>query len=292
MSSILSLARTGRSKVRVAARRNEFAWRYMLNLLPTVEYTMAKPRLDGERLRVTDELNRNGIAITSAERLFGNAQAFGDLSQAVDELLAMRAGDIERTRAMALQNSRSGQKPFLMSMLGDHPRLDSASAYGRFALSPEITAVAQAYFGMRVALRYYNVWCNFVTREPARQSQLWHRDPEDRYILKVFVCMTEVNEGNGPFTYAPGTHPKGAVTQEPEFLHKDGKTPRSNDDQIHRLVPRDRWVRGVGPAGTVIFADTRGLHKGGLAQERDRLLYTAEFTSPNAGDGGIRTGRM
>jgi hypothetical protein len=292
MSSILSFAKTGRSKVRLAARRHEFTWRYMLNLVPTVSYTVAKPRLDGERLRVIDELNRNGIAITSAERLFGRRDVFENLRLAVDEVMAANANEIEGTRTMARQNARCEQKPFLLTLLGDHPHLDPRSAYGRFALSPEVTAVAQAYFGMRVVLRHYNVWCNFVTQEPARQSQLWHRDPEDRYILKVFACMTAVDEGNGPFTYAPGTHPKGAVTAEPEFVHKDGKTLRSNDDQVHRLVPRERWVRGVGPAGTVIFADTRGLHKGGLAFERERLLYTAEFTSPTAGDGGIRTGRM
>jgi hypothetical protein len=100
-----------------------------------------------------------------------------------------------------------------------------------------------------------------------------------------------VDENTGPFTYAPGTHPKGTVTREPEFLFKDGKTPRSNDDQVGKLVPPEKWMRGIGPAGTMIFADTRGLHKGGLAKTRERYLYTAEFTSPNAGNGGILTGR-
>jgi hypothetical protein len=45
------------------------------------------------------------------------------------------------------------------------------------------------------------------------------------------------------------------------------------------VVPCDRWIRGVGKVGTIIFADTHGFHKGGLARERDRLLYTCMFVS-------------
>jgi hypothetical protein len=41
----------------------------------------------------------------------------------------------------------------------------------------------------------------------------------------------------------------------------------------------------------MIFADTHGYHKGGLARERDRLLYVAEYTSLAGGRGGISTFR-
>ena len=51
------------------------------------------------------------------------------------------------------------------------------------------------------------------------------------------------------------------------------------------VVPAERWVKGTGPRGTLIFADTRGYHKGGLARERDRLLYTCQFLSKAAGGG-------
>jgi hypothetical protein len=36
---------------------------------------------------------------------------------------------------------------------------------------------------------------------------------------------------------------------------------------------------GTGDAGTIIFADTRGFHKGGEARTRDRLMYTCMYTS-------------
>jgi len=45
-------------------------------------------------------------------------------------------------------------------------------------------------------------------------------------------------------------------------------------------VPPAYWRRATGPAGTIIFADTRGYHKGGEAHEHDRIMYTCMFTSP------------
>jgi hypothetical protein len=45
------------------------------------------------------------------------------------------------------------------------------------------------------------------------------------------------------------------------------------------VVPESQWIPCVGPKGTIVFADTRGYHKGGLARERDRIMYTCMFTS-------------
>ena len=129
---------------------------------------------------------------------------------------------------------------------------------------------------------HYNVWCNCVTQLPARQSQLWHRDPapEGRFILKVFTYLTDVDEGSGPLVYAAGTHLKGDLREQPAFLYKDGQTPRSDDEQMAQVVPPSSWVTGVGPKATIIFADTRGFHKGGLAREHERSLHLAVFHPP------------
>ena len=64
--------------------------------------------------------------------------------------------------------------------------------------------------------------------------------------------------------------------------HLDGATPRSNDDELARVVPRERWLTACGPAGTMVFADTRGYHKGGWARQSDRIVYVCEFLSSAA----------
>ncbi|HYI91943.1 MAG TPA: hypothetical protein VEX68_00225 [Bryobacteraceae bacterium] len=284
---MLELVQKSRVATRLFGRKYDFTWRYLLNFGPTVGYAMSPEPLTGECRRIVESLNRDGIGITSAGKLLRNIELFDSLRDATSKMLADRSREIEESRIAANTDSREEQKPFLLTLLGGHPKLEPESAYGRYALSREIITIAQAYFNMHVAMRYYNVWLNFHSSNGPTQSQLWHRDPEDRYILKVFTTLSNVDDGAGPFTYAPGTHPKGGVVRNPEFLYKDGKTPRSDDDQMAAVVPRDRWVRGIGDIGTIIFADTRGLHKGGQATQRDRLLFTCEFTSPNAGNGGV-----
>jgi hypothetical protein len=272
-------------------RRYDFTWRYLLNLGPTLGYALSAESLSTECRTVITSLNRDGIAITDVGKLLGDIGLFSDLEEATAKLMTERAEEIEESRLAAQTDNRQEQKPFLLTLLGSHPRLEPDSAFGKYALSREIVSIAQAYFNMHVVMRYYNVWLNFHSGNDPSQSQLWHRDPEDRYILKVFTTLSKVDDQAGPFTYAPGTHPKGTVVRNPEFLYKDGKTPRSDDRQMAAVVPNNRWIRGVGDIGTIIFADTRGLHKGGQATHRDRLLFTCEFTSPNAGDGGLPTSR-
>jgi hypothetical protein len=252
----------------------------MFNLAPTLAYRFGKQRLSGEAGRVLADLNRDGVAITSSSRLFGQNQCYEELSSAVDRLEKVDLADkIAALRAGSNDKSTIGQKTFIFPLLGEHPLLDPETIYARFGLQKPVLQIANAYFGMYTRFRYYNVWHTFASQSEARESQLWHRDREDYLILKMFVYLSNVDKGAGPFTYAPGSHPKGKLRRAPaHFL--EGNVMRSNDEQMAEAIPRERWLPCVGPKGTIVFADTRGYHRGGLARERDRLMYTCMFTSP------------
>lgn len=264
------------------ARDADFTWRYLLNFRPTLTYKLGGGRPEGEAAAVLADLNRNGVAITSAERLLGDSACYRELASAVDVL--------ERSQADVLEARRRGgaaaEKNFNHELLGPSPEFDPDSVYARFALQHPILRIANEYFGMLTQLRYYNVWHTFVTRAQPRQSQLWHQDREDRQILKVFVYLSDIDQGGGPFTYAPGTHFKGRVRQQPAYVLEDG-VKRSDDGQMGQVVPPECWISGTGPRGTIVFADTRGFHKGGLARERDRIMYLCKFTSQAGGGRGF-----
>ena len=288
-----------RSILRQYSGISDFAWRYVLNARPTLLHGLRERPLRGEGARVLRDLNRDGIALTSVSALFADGGHLQALQAAAYDVQERMAESLVVAQEAANDPNAGDRKPFVVPLLGDTgPRLAAeaprpASVFARYPLQDPISRIADAYFSMYARLHHYNVWRNFATRLPARESQLWHRDPmpEDRFVLKVFTCLTDVDDASGPFVYAAGTHHKGSVRREPDFLHKDGETPRSDDGQMARVVPPNAWVRGVGSAGTIIFADTRGYHKGGLARERARLLHIGVFRPPGLRSGGLCTSR-
>ena len=261
-------------------RRNEFLWRYGFNFAPTADYKLRNSRKPKEQeYRVINRLNRDGIAITSVNEL-GTLGHFEELAGCVDRLMGERHEELDRLKKQAGNSGPIGEKTFNVELLGSPLEFDPSCIYARFALQESILSIANAYFGMRAELRYYNVWNTFATSGEARESQLWHFDREDNYILKIFLYLDTVDDGAGPFTYAPGTHRKGPRwNQNPEYF-LENNVRRSTDEQMSKVVPQSEWIRALGQKGTLVFADTRGFHKGGEARDKDRLMYTCMFTSP------------
>lgn len=269
------------SSVLKRSRHNAAAWRYVFNMRSTLAYWRGVRPLAGEIERVVSDLRCNGLAITNVKELFSGDDVFNELSEAVARIECEQQDRISAARAKADQSEALGEKAFIHTLLGERPKLLLDSVFARFALQEPILQIANAYFRMLTQLRYYNVWRTFRTAAQAHASQLWHRDREDLQILKLFVHLSDIDDGAGPFTYAPGTHLLGPIKGMPEsFL--EGGVERSRDDQMAQIVPRDRWIVGRGARGTIIFADTHGYHKGGLARERERLFYTCMFTSPGS----------
>jgi hypothetical protein len=269
---------TYRRRLGQACRHNELPWRYLLNAAPSLAYATAGRRLSDTAAGVLSALNRDGVATTSIGAIGSDASLFSELAATVQELERAKAGELDEARRAANDTSAIGSKTFNVELLGGRPVLDTSDVFCRFAVDRPILDLANAYFGMFTRLRYVNVWHTLATRVGPRESQLWHRDREDFLIMKVFVYLADVGEDAGPFTYAPGTHPKGHVTAEPAYA-LEGGVKRTTDAQMAAVVPPEQWIQAMGPRGTIVFTDTRGYHKGGLARGSDRLMYTCMFTS-------------
>lgn len=269
-----------RSRLVYAGRHFMPTWRYVFNLRSTLDYRKDRNDLPVEGERIVESLNRDGIAISSVERLTGLENIFLELRQSVDGLEAAHAAQLAEARSQA-DSDEIGRKTFLLQLLGEHPALDPESVFARLALHPQILRIANEYFGMYTQIRYYNIWHTVITRGEPRESQLWHKDREDHLILKLFVYLSDIDDGAGPFTYAPGTHYKGSTRARPQTFNENG-VERWRDEEMAKIVPASQWIKATGPIGTFAFADTRGCHKGGLARDKDRLIYVCLFTSPTS----------
>lgn len=269
-----------RSIVR-SLRNNELIWRYGFNLSPSLKYSIGKNGgLDKTEKSVLNGLNQNGIALASIDDLFIGGPEFSELGTAVEGMLASRKEEIAALESSASDSTIIGSKTFNLELLGSELMFGCSDIFSRFALQPAILNIANAYLQMYAKLRYYNVWYTFATAAAARESQLWHFDREDNYILKIFVYLKDVDAGAGPFTYAPGTHRKGPHWNRKPESFIENNVLRTTDEKMNVVIPKEKWITATGKKGTVIFADTRGYHKGGEARTDNRLMYTCMFTSP------------
>ncbi len=260
-------------------KRNPLAWRYLLNLNSTLAYKTDIKSLPQHIRRPLEDLKANGVATTTIEDLFQDHKLYNELLSTYEQMEHDKAQDIYSQRDNTDDVSDKGTKTFMHFLLGEKPMLDPKGIFHRFAAQSEVKSLADGYYKMPADLRYYNIWHTLPSNAQARESQLWHRDREDLQIFKFFLYLTDVDLGAGPFTYAPGTHLLGPIQAEPEFK-MEGNVRRTDDEQMNRLVPKEKWFTATGEKGSIILADTHGFHKGGLARTSDRILYTCMYTSP------------
>ena len=86
-------------------------------------------------------------------------------------------------------------------------------------------------------------------------SQSWHRDPEDSSPIKVFIYFAKVDEESGPFEYVLGS----------PWMFYDVCPPCSYPAKPidTGAIPERMFVKVTGGPGTVAFANTSGIHRGG-----------------------------
>jgi hypothetical protein len=276
ISATIKAMRSRASRLCSAIDQDERHWRYVANFKPWIMYHLSQqPLTDLQRL-LLDSLRCHGITITTVEDL-GAQDAFEELEKAVWALETSLSSTINQTHE---QTDPSGLKTYLLALLGPRPVLDPQDIFVRFGLQPVILNLVNAYLGMYVRLRAFNVWHNFPSSSSPINSQRWHRDPEDRYLVKLFVYLTDVTDAPGPLTYALGTHGLGSTKSRPHAARAEGTGAlRSTDAQTSVVVSKARWLTTMGPKGTVVLADMRGYHKAGLARDHDRILYTCMFVS-------------
>jgi len=110
-----------------------------------------------------------------------------------------------------------------------------------------------------------------------KSSQRWHRDFNDRHLLKAFLYLVDVDEETGPFEYVPRSAPGGELDKLWPWRPLGDNYP-PDDEFAERL--NGRSVSFTAPKGTLIFCNTSGFHRGGFATGKTRVLATWTWDSP------------
>lgn len=105
----------------------------------------------------------------------------------------------------------------------------------------------------------------------------WHRDTEEGHQFKAIVYLTDVGLENGPYQYLLGTN-RGTSMMASTLSF--GVRKRYSDSEVRRMLEGGaRLQTFCGSAGTVLFTDTLGIHRGAPIQGGQRLALTT-YVSP------------
>lgn len=244
-----------------------------------------EPRLNDLQRQLVQDMRRRGIAVAPFQELVGDTGLW-DALRADIEAFAKEA-------AASVGNGHPGQpskkKDYYFSRwaarhLRPEPRsIPIEDPWLSFGLSSRVLDVVNGYRGLWTnLLAFDNVYTvPFRDIDQRVGSQNWHRDPEDLHVVKVFVYFSDVDDEAGPFEYIAGSA-KGGPYGDVWPWHIRGKNNYPPAGELERLVPPSERISVKGPAGTIIFCDTSGFHRGGFARSKPRTLSNHTYVSPAA----------
>jgi len=90
-----------------------------------------------------------------------------------------------------------------------------------------------------------------------------------------------VDQGAGPFEYVPGSARGGPYADAWPWVPFGGDL-YPPQEEFDKKIPADAVRTLTGPAGSVIFCNTSGFHRGGFATERPRIMGVFNYISQAA----------
>src|SRR6266550_1606070 len=251
--------------------------RLLANRSARRRYTHEPPVLDELQQGVLDQLRPEGYATLPFSELA--PELWGELEQEAARFVAETETELAREKegSESALRRREG-KEFLVRKYAYDVELSLDDPWLRLGLNTRMLDIANAYLGMWAKLEYVDVWYTPPLEDPERRSsQRWHRDFNDRHLLKAFLYLVDVDEETGPFEYVPRTAPGNELEHLWPWRPLGENYPP--DEEFSEEIA-DRTVSFTAPKGTIIFCNTCGFHRGGFATEKARALATVTYSSP------------
>jgi hypothetical protein len=257
-------------------------YRYFLRNPPSRrKLNSQKPALDSVQQEIVRDLSERGIAFSSFEKLFADGQRWEQLAKAMDTFSngeKVREGINDYREHF---QKAGGAKEYVIKQYPRFVTVDREDVWLQLGLDSRLLDTVNSYLGLWAKLIHFDTWYTIplAADRPAIASQQWHRDPEDEKLIKVFLYFSDVDEGSGPLQYVPGSFPGGPyenVWRKTSVL--DATYPPA--EEFEKVLPRSKWIACTGLAGTLVFCDTNGFHRGGFATSNARILATWTFVTP------------
>jgi phytanoyl-CoA dioxygenase PhyH len=253
--------------------------RLLANRASRRRYAQEPPELDGVQQSVLQRLREEGYASFPFSELVPDAAVWQELEADAARFVAETETGLAREGegGDSVLRRREG-KEFVVRKYSSDVQLGLDDPWLQFGINPRVLDIANAYLEMWSKLEYVDVWYTPPAgSDERRSSQRWHRDFNDRHLLKAFVYLVDVDEQTGPFEYVPGSAPGGELEAHWPWRPLGDNYPP--EDELATRIG-DRAVTFTAPKGTLIFCNTSGFHRGGFARSKARVLATFTWDSP------------
>jgi len=236
-----------------------------------------QPELDGVQQRIVSEVEAQGFSVLPFGELFRDAELWRELEAQRDRFVE----ETEAELAAGGENVRVRQgKEFVIRLHSYGVDVGLDDPWFRATTSRRMLDVANAYLRMWSKLEYLDVWYSVPQPASAERvsSQRWHRDYNDKHLLKAFLYLVDVDEEMGPFQYVPGSQPGGPYADAWAWSPLGENYP--TEEELEEKIPASAVHAFTGPKATLIFCNTAGFHRGGFSTTNPRVLATVTYSSP------------
>ncbi len=147
----------------------------------------------------------------------------------------------------------------------------------------DVLTLMESYLGCVPSIYSMNAFWTFPGHADLIPGlQTWHRDMDDFRFCTMFVFLTDLAPGDGAHYFARGTHRIDLVERQVRQANPQAdcaatverlfaKVAAVEDATLATLQPQIETV--AGPAGTAVFEDTYGLHKGDVPRTKRLLAW-------------------
>ena len=238
----------------------------LVNYSAIKNFKLSKPNLSEYENDILVDIEKNGFAVS--------------------DISFFNGCNLEKIKKYqeSLKPTNSSVKSFLTYFLGgDYGNstqyFDELNPLLELSFNERFVAIINSYFKMQSRLCYLEInKTNLSNKTRPEKSQNFHKDPGIKKCIKVFLYLNDVKMETGPFTYVKGSHKDNESSLSQNRYGAGGIYPRKSIFQ--KLIDEDRIIPICGKAGTLIFADTTGLHCGGNSISGTRSMATLVYYPP------------
>jgi hypothetical protein len=240
-------------------------------------FSQDHPELDDVQRRIVSDVDAEGYSVLPFGDLFTDPKVWRDIEAQRDRFVAETEADL----AAGGDNVRVREgKEFVIRRHSYGVELGLDDPWFKACSSRRMLDVANAYLRMWSKLEYIDVWYSVPQAASSERvsSQRWHRDYNDKHLLKAFLYLVDVDEDMGPFQYVPGSQPGGPYADAWAWSPLGQNYP--TEEELEEKIPASAVHAFTGPKATLIFCNTAGFHRGGFSTTDPRVLATVTYSSP------------